>query len=88
MENLIKLIDSTIWPFTILVMFFLLRKPLKAMLPFVENVKYKDFEVKFRKNLEEVRAEVEEAGIELKPSSKDNEEINQLLEISPSSVVV
>ncbi len=88
MENLINLIDSTIWPFTILVMFFALKKPLKAMLPFVENVKYKDLEVKFRKSLEEVRAEAEESGIELKSSSKEKEEIHQLLEISPSLAIV
>jgi len=58
------------------------------MLPFVENVKYKDLEVKFRKGLEEVRAEAEESGIEFKSTSEEKEEIYRLVEFSPSSAIV
>lgn len=88
MEHFVSLIDSIAWPATILVIFYMLRNPLKALLPFVENFKYKDLEVTFRKGLEEARAEAEESKIELKPSSEEKEEIYQLLEISPSSAIV
>lgn len=66
----------------------MLRKPISSLLPFVENVKYKDLEVKFRKGLEEVRAEAEESGIEFKSTSEEKEEIYRLVEISSSSAIV
>lgn len=88
MEHFIALIDSIAWPATVLVIFYILRKPLTALLPLVENVKYKDLQVTFRKGLEEVRAEAEESGLELKSSSREKEEIYRLAEISPSSAIV
>lgn len=88
MEHLTTIIDSIVWPATVLAMFFLLRKPLGSMLPFVKNVKYKDLEVTFKRGLKEVRAEAEESGIEFKTSSEEKEEIYRLIEISPTSAIV
>lgn len=47
MENIIKLIDVIIWPSIVLVVIIMLKKPIKALLPFIENIKYKDFEVTY-----------------------------------------
>ncbi len=88
MEHLISLVDSLAWPATVLALFYMLREPLRSLLPFVESIKYKDGEVKFRKGLKEARAEAIESKIELKPSPEEKEEINQLLNISPSSAIV
>jgi hypothetical protein len=88
MEHFIALIDSIAWPATILVMFYMLRKPIKSLLPFVENVKYKDLEVTFRKGLQEARTEAGEAGIDFKSSSEEKENIYRLAETSPSYAIV
>jgi len=88
MENLIKLLDVIIWPSVVLVVIFLLRKPIRSLLPFVENVKYKDFEVKFRKELNLIKEEVKEAGIELKTEIDERTERYKLVEISPTSAVI
>lgn len=63
MDQIIKLLDVIIWPSLVLILFIMLRKPIKSLLPFVENIKYKDFEVKFR--LDQLKEEAKEAGIDL-----------------------
>ena len=37
MDNLIKFLDVLAWPGVVLIVAFMLRKPIKALLPFVEN---------------------------------------------------
>lgn len=88
MDNLIKLLDVVAWPTVVLIVTFMLRKPIKALLPFVENIKYKDFEVKFRKELDQVKEEAQEAGIEIKTEIGDQTEIYKLIEISPTSAIL
>lgn len=88
MDNLIKLLDVVVWPTGVLIIAFMLRKPIKALLPFVENIKYKDFEVKFRKELDQVKEEAKEAGIEIKTEIGDQTEIYKLIEVSPTSAIL
>lgn len=88
MENLIKLLDVVVWPCAVLIVAFMLRKPIKALLPFVENIKYKDFEVKFRKELDQVKEEAKEAGIEIQTEIGDKTEIYKLIEVSPTSAIL
>ena len=88
MEQIIKLLDVVIWPCVVLMMAFMLRKPIKSLLPFVENVKYKDFEVKFRKELDQIKEEAKEAGIDLQTKIGEKTEIYKLVEISPSSAIL
>ncbi len=88
MENLIRILDVLIWPSVVLFVVFMLRKPIKALLPFVENIKYKDFEVKFRKELDQVKEEAQEAGIELQTKIDEKTEIYKLIEVSPTSAIL
>jgi len=88
MEHFIKLLDVVIWPSAVLILSFMLRKPIKSLLPFVENIKYKDLEVKFRKGLDQIKEEAKEAGIELKPEIGEKTEIYRLVEVSPSSAII
>ena len=88
MDQIIKLLDVVIWPCVVLMMAFMLRKPIKSLLPFVENVKYKDFEVKFRKELDQIKEEAKEAGIDLQTKIGEKTEIYKLVEISPSSAIL
>lgn len=86
MEHLTSLVDSLAWPITILILFYMLKRPLKALLPFVESIKYKDVEVKFRKRLEKASVAANYSEAELKRPTEEEE--YQLLETSPSSVIV
>ena len=88
MENFIKLLDVIKWPSVILVVVFLFRKPIRSLLPFVENVEYKNFKVNFRKKLILIREEVKEAGIEFETEIDKRTEIYKLVEISPTSAVI
>ena len=88
MENLIKLLDVTIWPSIVLILFYMLRKPIRSLLPFVENIKYKNIEVNFRKELNQIKEEAKEAGIEIKTEIGEQTEIYKLIEISPSSAIL
>ena len=88
MDSLIKLLDVVIWPGIVLAIIFMLRKPIRSLLPFVENIKYKDFEVKFRKDLDQIKEDVKESGIELKTEIDERAEIHKLVEISPGSAIL
>lgn len=88
MEHWTKIIDSVAWPIVVLVIFYMMRAPIKSLLPLVENIKYKDFVISFRKGLEEVKAVIEESGIGFQASPGEKEEIFRLVEISPLSAIV
>ncbi len=88
MEQFINLIDVIVWPCVVFIMAVILRKPIKALLPFVENIKCKDFEIKFRKGLNQIKEEAEEAGIDLQTEIGEKTEIYKLIEISPSSAIL
>jgi hypothetical protein len=88
MDALVAIINSLAWPVTVLIIIFMLRKHLRLVLPYVEKVKFKDFEVNFRKGLEDAKADAEEGGVKLKASKEEKEEILRLVEISPSSAVI
>lgn len=88
MDYLIKLIELCIWPTVVLIVFFVLKKPLKALLPFVNKLKYKDLEVSFSESLKEVREETEQSGIKVESTQEEKLELYQLIEISPSSAII
>lgn len=88
MDNLIKFLDVVIWPCVVFIIIFILRKPIKSLLPFVENIKYKDFEVKFRKELDQIKEEAKDAGIELQTEISEKTEIYKLIEVSPASAIL
>ncbi len=88
MEHLIQLLDIFAWPATLLVCIWLAREPLKSLLPHVENVRYKEFEVKFKKQLEQVKEDVEEKEPIADKVITDNSELNNLIEVSPSVAII
>lgn len=88
MEYFIKFIDSVIWPVTVLIILLIMKKPIASLLPFIESLKYKDFEIKFRKELEDAKAEAYEAGMDLQTSSGEKEEINRLVDLAPSAAII
>lgn len=50
-----KLVSALAWPLTVLIIIYLLRKPLNELLPKLLRLKYKDLEVSFDKELKEAK---------------------------------
>ena len=51
-------ISSLAWPVSVVVLVLLFRKPITERLPFLKKMKYKDLELEFEKELEQLQAEV------------------------------
>lgn len=64
LEFLSKVIDSLAWPAVALTSLALLRDPIGKLIPFLRELKYKEFSISFREKLEEARAAVEEEAAE------------------------
>lgn len=88
MEHLVSIIESLAWPLTVFGLVFLLRKPLKGLIPLVESFKYKDVEISFRKKLLEAQSDAKESGIKPEAPESEKENILKLAEISPSSAII
>lgn len=79
-----KIIASVAWPITLLAIIFFLRKPIRNLLPFLERLKYKDFELSFRRQLEEV---METSDIRQVTEGEDGE-LEKIALTSPKSSVL
>lgn len=88
-----SLIGSLVWPVTAILAFFILKKHLSSLLPFVERLKYKDFELEFRKSIQEL---TEKSKLALPPTTVEElqlpinlrDRLYNLAEISPRSAVL
>jgi len=87
-----KMAESFAWPIATLIGILLLRKPVFGLLPFVQKLKYKEFEVEFGKRVKEVTAEVERelppTGNQLEFVQLESNPIVKLAEVSPRSAVL
>ena len=96
MQYLINLIDAIAWPVCIIIIALLFRKQLRSALGQLEHLKYKDFEAKFRRQLDEIESKAREAGL-LRPINskaaisglpeKMGDQIHRISEISPRAAV-
>lgn len=89
---LASVVGSLAWPGTLLIVFLLLRKPLRDLLPLLQRLKYKEVELEFSKRVEEVSAEVvQELPAPLSqapPGGDESESVARLAEISPRAAVL
>jgi hypothetical protein len=86
-----SLITSLAWPVTLLAAVFMLRSNIGALFPYIERLKYKDFEVEFRKALEETAEKSRTAlhGIEMEAVGiAPRDRLYSLAEISPRSAIL
>lgn len=88
MEYLVSIVDSLAWPFTVVFLAFLLKKPLNSLIPLVDSFKYKDVEISFREKLLEAQSEANASGIKSEAPEIEKEKILKLAEISPASAIV
>ena len=61
MEFTLELVNQLVWPITLVICLYLLRSPLSLLIPFAESIKYKDFELQFSQELEQVSQQASEA---------------------------
>jgi hypothetical protein len=86
-----SVIGSLAWPVAAIAAFYILKNHVTALFPFVERLKLKDFEVEFRKSVQELSAQ---SSAELAAPNMDEEafvprnRLYSLAEISPRSAIL
>ncbi len=86
------IINSLAWPIIILVLVILFRKPLLNLVPFLERLKYKDFELQFSRDIQ-LAKDVANAEIPIENQEREilsipDDKTQKLIEVSPSSAIV
>ena len=88
MDDLIRLIDIVAWPATTLFAIWLVRKQIRALVPLIQRIKYKEFEVEFSKRLTQINEDIgEPSPLELR-EAKASKLVSSLADISPSSAII
>lgn len=87
-----SVVGSLAWPATVIGGFFILKNPLSMLFPFVERFRYKDFELEFRKSLQDLaeksRDEPPFPVAEPLPAASSRDKLYSLAEISPRSAIL
>lgn len=65
LEFIANVLGVLVWPTTVLTVFYLLRKPIRDLLPLLERLKYKDFELIFHRTAEEVLQSIASDGAQI-----------------------
>jgi hypothetical protein len=55
MENFVKIIQIIIWPSTVVILAYIFRRPLSDLVSNIRTIRYKDFEAKFSKKLDDLK---------------------------------
>lgn len=85
------LIGSLVWPITILLIFLAIRKPIYDLVPLIDRLKYKDFEMHFGLRLNKISDEVENTISKIDNTQSDNDVgalLSRLADISPRAAVL
>jgi len=89
LEFVASVVRSLAWPTAVVVILLVLRKPLAALIPLLERLKFRGLELDFRKQVHEVAAEADEALPALPPQvAEPASDIEQLAQVSPRAAVV
>lgn len=88
---IVEMTKALAWPASVIFIIMLLRKPIIELLPFLEELKYKDFALKFHKEVSEAKEKISFESSQIKESPKFKEEQDSLLKIvsvSPRAAVM
>ncbi len=88
MEYVIKILDILAWPITVMILLWIGRKPIQKLLSFIGSVKYKDVEVKFDKQLAQVKEDVGDMILESSNEVEKKTGLYALIEVSPASAII
>ncbi len=91
MQFVLSVVKSIVWPITVIVIVVILRQPLGALIPFVQRLRFKDFEVEFGERVGEINEEVanefpEESEAIL--ADAEGSKLIRLAEVSPRAAVL
>ena len=71
MEYLVRIIETLAWPGVALIALFVLRSPVADLIPMLQRLKYKDLELEFERDLEQLREEARYARSKTTPPPSD-----------------
>jgi hypothetical protein len=60
LEFVIQLLDKLVWPLTLFVLLYLVRKELKTLIPFLKRARISEFELEFDRDLAAVKSVAED----------------------------
>jgi hypothetical protein len=90
-----KIIDSIAWPSTAILLVWLLKDNISQLFPFIEKLKYKDFEIAFSQSIkeltEESEAEIEEPTENdefIYSNTKQKQDLYLLAKLSPRTAIL
>ena len=91
LEFISKIIEAIAWPLSIVVLAFLLRNPIKSLIPLLSKLKYGDVELEFGKDVTKLSEKVNLELFDIK--SKDEtlalrDRAMSLLKVSPKAAVI
>jgi len=72
MEFTLLAMDKLIWPATLICVLLILREPLRLLLPFAQSIKFKEFEVSFSQELDQVSEQASQALPKYHPPATPN----------------
>lgn len=88
-----NIISSLSWPLALVLLIVLLRKEIRSLIPSLQSVKYKEFEMAFDQKAKELEKHAKEIALkqsdnELLPSLSANDTITELIGVSPRLAVI
>ena len=85
LQFIAAIVDSVVWPITAIVGLLLLKSQLPAFFPFVERLKYRGFEVEFRKSVQQLTKQSRSALLALTSDEQTDESRNRLYALAEAS---
>jgi hypothetical protein len=85
-----EILEVVIWPVTVLAVVLILRRPLVGLVESTKKVKFKELELEFGEDIEQVQAEAKEVLPEAPDKEKSSVEVDlyRLAQVSPTAAVV
>jgi hypothetical protein len=88
-----NIVASIAWPISLFLVILLLKKEIKEIIPSLQKLKYKDFELGFGKKLESIEQKADNENLpsppeKLIPIESTNDTINQIINGSPRLVII
>jgi hypothetical protein len=89
---IVQIISALAWPVTVLIIFLILRRQLIALIPALQRFRFRDLELDFNRQVQELKSEVREQLEPLRGVLNGEEQIRtrwvELAQISPRAVVL
>jgi len=92
---ILELVSSVAWPIVVLVLAFMMKKPITAIIPGLQRLKYRDLELSFSEGIARLEedvppdvSEVPQSEIEINTQDASIDRISQLIVISPRSAII